>query len=198
MADVERFVDAVRRVADGGSALDPEVVAHLLGPAPPRRPARRSSPPREREVLGADGGGRSNKAIAEQLVVTERAVEKHVTGIFDKLGLEPAPRRPPPRPRRPDLPRQDAVTPRQSLARLEALAEEQAALRRVATLAARDPDPGALFECVCEELGRLLGVESTDMLRFKDDDTATVVGVWSAEGAPSVPVGETDPVDGDS
>jgi DNA-binding NarL/FixJ family response regulator len=89
VADVERFVEAVRRVGEGGSALDPEVVAHLLG----RR--RRDDPlaeltGREREVLALMAEGRSNQAIAEQLVVTERAVEKHVTSIFDKLGLAPA------------------------------------------------------------------------------------------------------------
>jgi DNA-binding NarL/FixJ family response regulator len=89
VADVERFVGAVRRVADGGSALDPEVVAHLLG----RR--RRDDPlaqltARESEVLGLMAEGRSNQAIAEQLVVTERAVEKHVTSIFTKLQLAPA------------------------------------------------------------------------------------------------------------
>jgi DNA-binding NarL/FixJ family response regulator len=90
VADVERFTDAVRRVATGGSALDPEVVAQLLG----RR--RRDDPldelsPREREVLEAMAEGRSNHAIAEQLVVTDRAIEKHVTSIFGKLGLAPAP-----------------------------------------------------------------------------------------------------------
>ena len=86
VADVDRFADAVRRVAEGGSALDPEVVSHLLG----RR--RREDPlaeltAREREVLGLMAEGRSNRAIAEQLVVTERAVEKHVTSIFGKLEL---------------------------------------------------------------------------------------------------------------
>jgi DNA-binding NarL/FixJ family response regulator len=90
VADVERFVDAVRRVGEGGSVLDPEVVATLLG----RR--RRGDPlaeltEREREVLALMAEGRSNQAIAEQLVVTERAVEKHVTSIFSKLDLAPAP-----------------------------------------------------------------------------------------------------------
>jgi DNA-binding NarL/FixJ family response regulator len=90
VADVERFVEAVRRVAEGGSALDPEVVAQLVGRA------RRDDPlegltPREREVLALMAEGRSNQAIAEQLVVTERAVEKHVTSIFGKLELAPAP-----------------------------------------------------------------------------------------------------------
>ena len=89
VADIDRFTDAVRRVAEGGSALDPEVVSLLLG----RR--RREDPlgvltPREHEVLEAMAEGRSNGAIAEQLVVTERAVEKHVTSIFSKLGLTPA------------------------------------------------------------------------------------------------------------
>jgi DNA-binding NarL/FixJ family response regulator len=86
VGDVEAFLDAVKRVAEGGSALDPEVVSQLLG----RK--RRDDPleeltPREREVLGLMAEGRSNVAIAEQLVVTERAVEKHVTSIFSKLDL---------------------------------------------------------------------------------------------------------------
>ena len=90
VADVERFVDSVRRVADGGSALDPEVVSQLVGRA------RRDDPldeltPREREVLELMAEGRSNNAIAAIMVVTERAVEKHVTSIFGKLGLAPAP-----------------------------------------------------------------------------------------------------------
>lgn len=89
VADLDRFSDAVRRVAEGGSALDPEVVSQMLG----RR--RRDDPlsaitPREREVLEQMAEGRSNGAIAETLVVTERAVEKHVTSIFNKLGLIPA------------------------------------------------------------------------------------------------------------
>jgi DNA-binding NarL/FixJ family response regulator len=88
ISDVDTFTDAVRRVAGGGSALDPEVVALLLG----RR--RREDPldaltPREREVLGLMAEGRSNNAIAEEMVVTERAVEKHVTSIFSKLDLTP-------------------------------------------------------------------------------------------------------------
>jgi DNA-binding NarL/FixJ family response regulator len=85
VADLERFIDAVRRVAEGGSVLDPEVVSRML--------ARRSSgpldqlTPREREVLELMAEGRSNSAIATELVVTERAVEKHVTNIFGKLNL---------------------------------------------------------------------------------------------------------------
>ena len=86
VADVAEFLVEVRRVADGGTALDPEVVAQLLG----RR--RRGNPldalsPREREVLGLMAEGRSNAAIAAQLVVTEGAVEKHIGSIFAKLGL---------------------------------------------------------------------------------------------------------------
>jgi DNA-binding NarL/FixJ family response regulator len=90
VADVGAFTDAVRRVGDGGSALDPEVVSRLLG----RR--RRTDPlavlsPREREVLGLIAEGRSNHAIADQLVVTDRAVEKHVTSISQKLRLPAVP-----------------------------------------------------------------------------------------------------------
>jgi DNA-binding NarL/FixJ family response regulator len=70
VADVDRFVESVKRVGEGGSALDPEVVSQLL------------------ELMAE---GRSNAAISEQLVITERAVEKHVTSIFGKLGLAPAP-----------------------------------------------------------------------------------------------------------
>jgi DNA-binding NarL/FixJ family response regulator len=87
VADVEAFADAVRRVGQGGSALDPEVVSLMLG-------RKRDEPlseltPREREVLGLMAEGLSNHAIAERLVVTERAVEKHVTSIFAKLRLPP-------------------------------------------------------------------------------------------------------------
>jgi len=87
VADVDAFVDAVRRVGQGGSALDPEVVSLMLG-------RRRDEPlaeltPREREVLALMAEGLSNNAIAERLVVTERAVEKHVTSIFGKLRLPP-------------------------------------------------------------------------------------------------------------
>jgi DNA-binding NarL/FixJ family response regulator len=89
VADVESFTDAVRRVAEGGSALDPEVVSTLLG----RR--RRDDPfaaltPREREVLVLMAEGRTNAAMAGALGVSERAVEKHVTAIFSKLDLPPA------------------------------------------------------------------------------------------------------------
>ena len=86
VSDVDEFAAAVRRVAEGGSALDPAVVSQLVG----RR--RRDDPideltPREREVLGLMAEGRSNQAIAESLVITLRAVEKHVTSIFSKLRL---------------------------------------------------------------------------------------------------------------
>jgi DNA-binding NarL/FixJ family response regulator len=86
VADVSEFLAAVRRVGEGGTALDPEVVAQLLG----RR--RRGNPleaisPREREVLALMAEGRSNAAIAAELVVTDGAVEKHVSNIFAKLGL---------------------------------------------------------------------------------------------------------------
>ena len=89
VGDVERFADSVRRVGEGGSALDPEVVLQILG----RR--RRDDPlvgltKRDREVLALMAEGRSNEAIARRLAVSERAVEKHVTSIFDKLGLRPA------------------------------------------------------------------------------------------------------------
>src|SRR6185503_7319299 len=90
VADVERFVDSVRRVADGGSALDPEVVSQMLGRRRAEDPLAELTP-REREVLGLMAEGRSNQAIADELVVTERAVEKHVTGIFSKLDLGPTP-----------------------------------------------------------------------------------------------------------
>jgi DNA-binding NarL/FixJ family response regulator len=90
VADVERFIDAVKRVAEGGSALDPEVVSQLVGRARREDPLEQLTP-REREVLELMAEGRSNTAIAAQMVVTERAVEKHVTSIFGKLGLPPAP-----------------------------------------------------------------------------------------------------------
>src|ERR671911_329383 len=88
VADVDTFTDAVRRVAGGGSALDPEGVALLLGRRRREDPLQ-SITPREREGLALMAEGRSNAAIAEALVVTERAVEKHVTSIFSKLDLSP-------------------------------------------------------------------------------------------------------------
>jgi DNA-binding NarL/FixJ family response regulator len=90
VSDVGEFASAVKRVAEGGSALDPAIVSQLVG----RR--RRDDPidhltAREREVLELMAEGRSNSGIAERLVVTERAVEKHVTSIFGKLRLPQAP-----------------------------------------------------------------------------------------------------------
>ncbi len=90
VGDIERFVESVRRVGEGGSARDPEVVAQLLGRRRQTDPLEALSP-REREVLGLMAEGRSNHGIAQQLVVTERAVEKHVTNIFGKLDLPLAP-----------------------------------------------------------------------------------------------------------
>jgi DNA-binding NarL/FixJ family response regulator len=87
--DVDRFVDAVRRVAGGGSALDPEVVAHLLGRHREADPIAELSE-RERETLALMAEGLSNRAIAEGLVISEHAVEKHVTSIFSKLDLPQA------------------------------------------------------------------------------------------------------------
>jgi DNA-binding NarL/FixJ family response regulator len=89
VADVTEFVDAVRRVAGGGTALDPEVVSQLLVRS------RRVDPlagltPRETDVIRLMAEGRSNTGIAAELVVTEGAVEKHVSSIFTKLGLPPA------------------------------------------------------------------------------------------------------------
>jgi DNA-binding NarL/FixJ family response regulator len=89
VADVESFTDAVRRVAEGGSALDPEVVSMLLGRRRREDPLAELSP-REREVMGLMAEGRSNSAMAATLGVSERAVEKHVTAIFSKLDLPPA------------------------------------------------------------------------------------------------------------
>jgi DNA-binding NarL/FixJ family response regulator len=89
VADVREFVDAVRRVAEGGTAMDPEAVAQLLGSRTEDGPLSHLTP-REREVLGLMAEGRTNHAIAETLVVTEGAVEKHVSNIFGKLGLPPS------------------------------------------------------------------------------------------------------------
>jgi DNA-binding NarL/FixJ family response regulator len=86
VADVHEFADAVRRVATGGSALDSTVVSRLVGRRRGEDPLEQLTP-REREVLELMAEGRSNQAIAEKLFVTPRAVEKHVTSIFTKLGL---------------------------------------------------------------------------------------------------------------
>lgn len=89
VADVAEFTDAVRRVAAGGTALDPEVVAQLLVRSRRRDPLGGLTP-RETDVLRLMAEGRSNTGIASELVVTEGAVEKHVRSIFGKLGLPPA------------------------------------------------------------------------------------------------------------
>jgi DNA-binding NarL/FixJ family response regulator len=89
VADVSEFVEALSRVAAGGTALDPEVVTQLLG-ASRRTDGLGSLTARERDVLGLMAEGRSNGAIAGILVVSDRAVEKHVGNIFSKLGLAPS------------------------------------------------------------------------------------------------------------
>ena len=89
VADVADFIDAVRRVGSGGTALDPEVVAQLLARSRRRDPLERLTP-REREVLALMAEGRSNPAIARSLVVSDKAVEKHVSNILTKLDLPPA------------------------------------------------------------------------------------------------------------
>jgi DNA-binding NarL/FixJ family response regulator len=89
VADVGEFMDALERVADGGTALDPEVVRQLLG-ASSRVSALATLTPRENEVLALMAEGRSNGAIADRLVITERGVEKHVGNIFIKFDLPPS------------------------------------------------------------------------------------------------------------
>jgi DNA-binding NarL/FixJ family response regulator len=86
VADVRDFVDAVRRVADGGTVLDPEVVSALLARQRHDDPLGRLTP-REREVLGLMAEGRSNAAIAARMWVTDKAVAKHTNNIFTKLDL---------------------------------------------------------------------------------------------------------------
>jgi DNA-binding NarL/FixJ family response regulator len=90
VGDVDAFTDAVARVAHGGSALDPEVVGRMLGRRRHEGPLDELSP-RERDVLGHLAEGKSNHGIAESLVVTTAAVEKHITSIFQKLGLDASP-----------------------------------------------------------------------------------------------------------
>ncbi|GAA3618754.1 response regulator transcription factor [Kineosporia mesophila] len=88
VADVGEFAETLRRVTGGGTALDPEVVAQLFSRATRKDPLSRLTP-REREVLGLMAEGRSNTAIARELVIGEGAVEKHVSSIFGKLDLPP-------------------------------------------------------------------------------------------------------------
>lgn len=88
VADVKEFVDAVRRVADGGTSIDHEVITQLMVRS--KKSPVDSLTPREREVLGLMAQGLSNTAIAAALVVSDGAVEKHVGNIFAKLGLEPS------------------------------------------------------------------------------------------------------------
>ena len=89
VADVEELIEALTRVAAGGTALDPEVITQHMG-ASRRNDMLGSLTPRERDVLALMAEGRSNTAIAAILVVSERSVEKHVGNIFSKLGLAPS------------------------------------------------------------------------------------------------------------
>jgi len=86
VSDVRRFIEAVRTVAGGGTAMDPEVIAQLLARRARDEPLRRLTP-REREVLALMAEGRTNAGIAARLVVTEKAVSKHINNIFTKLDL---------------------------------------------------------------------------------------------------------------
>lgn len=90
ISDLRMFTEAVRRVASGGSALDPAVVARLVGRKRKAGPLDNLTP-RERDVLALVAEGRSNAGVAQELVVSVAAVERHVTGIFDKLGLHQSP-----------------------------------------------------------------------------------------------------------
>jgi DNA-binding NarL/FixJ family response regulator len=87
VSDVGQLTDSVRRVADGGTVLDPSVVAQLVGRARPGQDPLEDVTDREREVLGLMAEGRSNKAIADRLFITEHTVEKHVQNIFLKLEI---------------------------------------------------------------------------------------------------------------
>jgi DNA-binding CsgD family transcriptional regulator len=89
VSDVGQFVDAVRRVADGGTALDPDVVSQLLARHARAEPLQALTP-REHEVLGLMAEGRSNAAIASKLFITEKAISKHTNNLFAKLGLPPS------------------------------------------------------------------------------------------------------------
>jgi DNA-binding NarL/FixJ family response regulator len=88
VGDVHSFIDAVTGVAGGGSTLDPEVVGRMLGRRQRNRPLDRLSP-RVRDVLAAMAEGKSNHGIATTLIVSQAAVEKHITSIFHKLQLDP-------------------------------------------------------------------------------------------------------------
>ena len=90
VGDVDAFTEAVARVAAGGSALDPEVVGRMLGRRARKGPLDELTP-RERDVLAQLAQGKSNQGIAEALAVTTAAVQKHVTSIFQKLGLDTSP-----------------------------------------------------------------------------------------------------------
>lgn len=90
VGDLRMFIDAVRRVAEGGSVLDPDVVARLVGRKRMAGPLDKLTS-RERQVLALIAEGRSNAGIAQELVVTVAAIERHVTSIFDKLGLHASP-----------------------------------------------------------------------------------------------------------
>ncbi|MFC0030530.1 LuxR C-terminal-related transcriptional regulator [Micromonospora chaiyaphumensis] len=89
VSHVDQFIDAVRRVADGGTVMDPEVVAQLLASRSGAGPLDELTP-REREVLGLMAEGRSNAAVAARLFVTEKAVNKHINNIFSKLRMPPS------------------------------------------------------------------------------------------------------------
>ncbi|QQZ53699.1 response regulator transcription factor [Streptomyces microflavus] len=87
--DADQFIDAVRRVAAGGTVMDPQVISQLLSRRSQDKPMGGLTP-REREVMELVAQGRSNTAVAAQLVITERAVAKHTSNIFGKLGLPPS------------------------------------------------------------------------------------------------------------
>ena len=89
VSDVRRFIEAVRTVANGGTAMDPEVVSQLLARHARNEPLSCLTP-REREVLALMAEGRTNAAIAARLVVTDKAISKHISNIFTKLDLYPA------------------------------------------------------------------------------------------------------------
>jgi DNA-binding NarL/FixJ family response regulator len=89
VGDVRQFVEAVQRVADGGTAMDPEVISQILARRSRRSPLAEMTP-RERDVLSLMAEGRTNAAIARRLTITSKAVSKHIASIFAKLGLPPS------------------------------------------------------------------------------------------------------------